>query len=238
MACSGVSPRSMPPCGNCQLMGADALAPEHLVFLVEQDDADVGPEAVPVKHNQTPIFELSPLCMPGCTRQATGSERRSLPGFRPRPSAPPMKASQILHFHPQGSAGRRRGREPPADDARRHDQEARRRHLHLHADGPARDPQGRGDRARGDEPRRRRRTARCRWCSRPSSGRRPAASRRWAPSCCASRTGTSATSSSSRPAKKWSPTSRARNCAATSSCRRTSTRSRPSSATSAGRASA
>jgi hypothetical protein len=32
----------------------DAFAPEHLVFLVEQDDADVGPEAVPVKHNQTP----------------------------------------------------------------------------------------------------------------------------------------------------------------------------------------
>jgi hypothetical protein len=45
-------------------MCADALAPENLVSLVEQDDADVGPEAVPVKHNQTPIFELSPLCMP------------------------------------------------------------------------------------------------------------------------------------------------------------------------------
>ena len=35
-------------------VGADSLAPEHLVFLVEQDDADVGPKAVPVKHNQTP----------------------------------------------------------------------------------------------------------------------------------------------------------------------------------------
>jgi hypothetical protein len=32
----------------------DAFAPEHLVFLVEQDDADVRPEAVPVKHNHTP----------------------------------------------------------------------------------------------------------------------------------------------------------------------------------------
>jgi hypothetical protein len=32
----------------------DAFAPEHLVPLVEQDDADVGPEAVPVKHNHTP----------------------------------------------------------------------------------------------------------------------------------------------------------------------------------------
>ena len=37
-------------------VGADALAPEHLVSLVEQDDADVRPEAVPVKHNQTPNF--------------------------------------------------------------------------------------------------------------------------------------------------------------------------------------
>ena len=37
----------------------------------------------------------------------------------------------------------------------------------------------------------------------------------WAPSCCASRTGTIATSSSSRPAKRSSPTSRARSCAAT-----------------------
>ena len=37
-------------------VGADALAPENLVFLVEQDDADVGPEAVPVEHNQTPNF--------------------------------------------------------------------------------------------------------------------------------------------------------------------------------------
>src|SRR5690606_38787479 len=35
-------------------VGADALAPEHLVLLVEQDDADVRPKAVPVKHNQTP----------------------------------------------------------------------------------------------------------------------------------------------------------------------------------------
>jgi hypothetical protein len=37
-------------------MGPDALAPENLVLLVEQDDADVGPEAVAVEHNQTPIF--------------------------------------------------------------------------------------------------------------------------------------------------------------------------------------
>jgi len=43
-------------------VGAYALAPEHLVFLVEQDDADVRPKAVPVKHNRTPIFKLRPLC--------------------------------------------------------------------------------------------------------------------------------------------------------------------------------
>ena len=37
-------------------VGAYALAPEHLVSLVEQDDADVRPKAVPVKHNRTPNF--------------------------------------------------------------------------------------------------------------------------------------------------------------------------------------
>jgi hypothetical protein len=37
-------------------VGADAFAPEHLVSLVEQDDADVRAKAVPVKHNQTPNF--------------------------------------------------------------------------------------------------------------------------------------------------------------------------------------
>ena len=33
---------------------AQPLAPENLVARVEQDDADVGPEAFPVEHNQTP----------------------------------------------------------------------------------------------------------------------------------------------------------------------------------------
>jgi hypothetical protein len=61
----------------------------------------------------------------------------------------------VLHLHAQGSARRRRGQEPPADDARRLRQTPWCRHLQLPADGPARDPQGRGHRARGDEPRRR-----------------------------------------------------------------------------------
>jgi hypothetical protein len=38
------------------------FAPKNLVSLVEQDDADIGPKTVPVKHNQTPISELAPLC--------------------------------------------------------------------------------------------------------------------------------------------------------------------------------
>jgi hypothetical protein len=37
-------------------VGTDTLAPKYLTSLVEQDDADVGPEAVPVEHNQTSIF--------------------------------------------------------------------------------------------------------------------------------------------------------------------------------------
>jgi hypothetical protein len=30
--------------------------------MVEQDDADIGAKAVPVKHNQTPILKLRSLC--------------------------------------------------------------------------------------------------------------------------------------------------------------------------------
>jgi hypothetical protein len=37
-------------------VGAYTLAPKYLTFLVEQDDADVRPEAVPVEHNQTSKF--------------------------------------------------------------------------------------------------------------------------------------------------------------------------------------
>jgi hypothetical protein len=45
-------------------VGSDALAPENLVSLVEQNDADVGPKAFTVKHNQPQIFKLCPLCTP------------------------------------------------------------------------------------------------------------------------------------------------------------------------------
>ena len=44
-------------------VGADAFAPEHLVSLVEQNDADIGPEAFSVKHNQSQIYILSGLCI-------------------------------------------------------------------------------------------------------------------------------------------------------------------------------
>jgi hypothetical protein len=37
-------------------VGADALAPENLVSLVEQNDADVRPKAFTVKHNQPQIL--------------------------------------------------------------------------------------------------------------------------------------------------------------------------------------
>ena len=42
-------------------VGAYALSPEYLVLLVEQDDADVRPKAVPVKHNQTPKSLIAPI---------------------------------------------------------------------------------------------------------------------------------------------------------------------------------
>src|SRR5215212_3343342 len=37
-------------------VGPDSLAPEHLVSVVEQDDADVGSEPVTVEHNQPQFF--------------------------------------------------------------------------------------------------------------------------------------------------------------------------------------
>jgi hypothetical protein len=33
---------------------AQPLAPENLIAGIQQDDADVGPEAFPVEHNQIP----------------------------------------------------------------------------------------------------------------------------------------------------------------------------------------
>src|SRR5674536_35685 len=66
----------------------DTLTPEHLIFLVEQDDADVGPKAVPVKHNQTPIFKLRQLCT------ASAVYQRAQPPLISRIS--PMKASQFF----------------------------------------------------------------------------------------------------------------------------------------------
>jgi hypothetical protein len=45
-------------------VGTDALAPENLVFLVEQNDADVRPKAFTVKHNQPQFFKLCSLCTP------------------------------------------------------------------------------------------------------------------------------------------------------------------------------
>jgi hypothetical protein len=41
--------------GELPRVGTKPLAPENLVARIEQDDADVGPEAVTVEHNQTPI---------------------------------------------------------------------------------------------------------------------------------------------------------------------------------------
>jgi hypothetical protein len=37
-------------------VGPDPFAPKYLVLLVEQNDADIGPEAFSVKHNQPQIF--------------------------------------------------------------------------------------------------------------------------------------------------------------------------------------
>ena len=77
----------------------------------------------------------------------------------PRPRICPHAPQPIPSGHRQGSPRRRRNRQPPADAARRHDPQARRRPLHLEPAGPARAAQGRDHRARGNGPRRRDRDA-------------------------------------------------------------------------------
>ena len=82
-------------------MGADALAPENLVALVEQHDADVGPEAFTVEHNETSNSVLNsllhrdfPMQPRACPRARAASSRPSAPlcwSRRPR-----MKASQFF----------------------------------------------------------------------------------------------------------------------------------------------
>jgi hypothetical protein len=73
-------------------VGTNALAPKHLIFLVEQDDADVGSKAVPVKHNQTPIFKLSPLCTASAGHQAALVSALSFPNSC-------HESLPIPHFH-------------------------------------------------------------------------------------------------------------------------------------------
>jgi hypothetical protein len=42
-------------------VGANAFAPKNLIFLVEQDDADVGSKPFAVKHNQTLNFYIESI---------------------------------------------------------------------------------------------------------------------------------------------------------------------------------
>mmetsp|Transcript_53734 Transcript_53734/g.126548 ORF Transcript_53734/g.126548 Transcript_53734/m.126548 type:complete len:319 (+) Transcript_53734:1473-2429(+) len=150
----------------------DAFAPEHLVALVEQDDADVGAEAFTVEHNQPQISSWFDYCIGLRLRWRPRKPGdfplfcRDLAGFSPGLRIARLCLSHVrsaheslpvLHLHPQGSACRCRDRQPQADDARRHDQALGRRHLQLHADGASGHPQGREDHPRGDGRGRRRR---------------------------------------------------------------------------------
>ncbi len=77
-------------------VGAYTLAPEHLVFLVEQDDADVGSEPFTVEHNQPQnLVEtiIAPVC-PEASPRLTRTSRRHLP-------ARLHESLSILHFYAQ-----------------------------------------------------------------------------------------------------------------------------------------
>ena len=212
MACSGLSPRSMPPWGNCQLCVRMRLPQNTWFFWLSRMMPTLGLKPSRSSIITPQIFELSSLCTALPTR-GRPHQSSQLPRSR-------MRASQFLISTLK---------EAPADAEvvshqlmmrAGHDQEAGRRHLHLHADGPARHAQGRSHRARGNEPRRRRRTAHAGGAAGRAvagngplveDGPRTAAPQGPPPS---------ATSWSSPPARRSSPTSLARSCAATSSCRK------------------
>ncbi|MBO1996842.1 hypothetical protein J4714_13365, partial [Staphylococcus epidermidis] len=81
--------------------------------MVEQDDADVRAKSVPVKHNQTQIFELCSLCM------ALVIDKRAMPIST---NCQFHESLPISHLHPQRSSGRRRSGQPQAHDTGWHDQ--------------------------------------------------------------------------------------------------------------------
>ena len=88
------------------------------------------------------------------------------PGVRPRRVKCAFCKEKQYHARiaipahdPEGGARRGGARQPPADASCRHDQAPRGGNLHVAAAGRARSPQGRGDRARGNESIGRHRTA-------------------------------------------------------------------------------
>src|SRR3990167_4602779 len=181
IACSGVSPRSMPPCGNCQecerirlpqntwflwlsrMMPTLGLKPSlssiiNPNFLNCLDYASPSAACEVIAHLLTRREGEIPIS--GHNLASTGRSADS-PFFDPTHPASGSRLHEslpVFHLHPQVSPGRCRGGQPPTHDACRHDQETGCRHLQLHAHGVAGDPEGGGHRARGDEPRRRGRT--------------------------------------------------------------------------------
>jgi hypothetical protein len=43
--------------GKLPAVASDSLSPKNLILMVHQDDANIGPEAVSVQHNQLSIFQ-------------------------------------------------------------------------------------------------------------------------------------------------------------------------------------
>src|SRR6267142_74162 len=137
----------------------DALAPENLVAPVAENDADVRPIAVSIEHTQSSKksvrahsfikrrrFEAAPA--PRKAGQKTSSRMWRLAWYWRYARFP------ILSRNTQRSPFRRGAGQSQADGPRGNDSPSRRGYLHLDAARPPGRPQGRGDRARGNEPRR------------------------------------------------------------------------------------
>src|SRR3954470_10354209 len=85
IACSGVSPRSIPPCGNCQLWVRIRLPQNTWFFWLSRMMPTLGLKPSRSSIIKPQIFGLSPLCTPHCVHTRSSAD-----------PPPPMKASQFL----------------------------------------------------------------------------------------------------------------------------------------------
>jgi hypothetical protein len=68
---------------------------------VQQDDADVGPEAFSVEHNRTPNFHVEIIIAPAlCARRYLADVPSTRADFNPQPSCTSRRGAPVPVFAP------------------------------------------------------------------------------------------------------------------------------------------